>query len=93
MKHFKSFITLGILLTLGLAACQKDKAGIYQPKKKIQQIYFSEGNSTKTPYQLWDWSSSQLSSITHFNHLMKSNWVQRNVLMTKLSRISTMPLI
>ena len=76
MKHFKSFIALGILLTLGLAACHKDKTGVYQPKKKIQQIYYSSNHIPKTPYQLWDWNGNQLSSVTHYQHNMKSEWIE-----------------
>lgn len=76
MRHFKPFIVPVLLLALGLTACHKDKAGIYQPKKKIQQIYYSEANSDKIPFQVWDWSGSQLSSITHFESLMKSTWTE-----------------
>jgi len=76
MKNMKSLISLVLMLALGLTACQKDKAGVYQPKKKIQQIYYSEPGSNKKPFQVWDWSGNQLSSITHFESLMKSNWTE-----------------
>lgn len=75
MKVTKPFcFAAGLLLAAGLTGCQKEKAGVYQPTKKIQQIYCFE----TTPYQHWDWSNDRLSSITHYTDIdfKSDNWVE-----------------
>lgn len=76
MRHIKTLFTLGLLLGLGLTACHKDKQGVYQPKKKIQQIQYSSNYTPKSPYQLWDWNGDQLSSVTHCANFLKSEWIE-----------------
>ena len=75
MKTIKPIgIAVALLLSAGLAGCHKEKAGVYEPKKKIQQIYYFE----TSPYQHWDWDGDQLSSITHYGDIdFKSDtWVE-----------------
>lgn len=67
MKTTKTMaITIGLLLALSFTACQKEKAGVYSPKKKIQQIYYTWNGSEKKPYQHWVWDGDRLNSITHY---------------------------
>ena len=68
MKTIKSMsIVLGLLLIASLTSCKKDKTGVYAPKKKVQQIYYSWNNTEKEPFQHWEWNGEQLSSITHYS--------------------------
>lgn len=78
MKTFKIFsLALGLFLIGCLSGCQKDKAGVYQPKKKIQQIFYSYPDMNKSPYQIWEWSGDQLSTVTHYpDPFFKSNWME-----------------
>lgn len=69
MKTIKTLsIVLGLLLVASLASCKKqdDKAGVYSPKKKMQQIYYSTSYSDKAPYEHWEWNGDRLNSITHY---------------------------
>ena len=68
MKTFKTLsIVSGLLLVASLASCKKaDKAGVYSPKKKIQQIYYSTPYLDKTPFEHWEWNGDRLNSITHY---------------------------
>ena len=68
MKTIKLLgIVLGLLLITSLTACHKDKTGVYSPKKKIQQIYYSWSDTEKEPFQHWEWNGDKLSSITHYS--------------------------
>ena len=79
MKTSKLFgIVAGLLLIGCLASCQKEKAGAYTPKKKIQRMYYAEYGEEKQPFQHWDWNGDQLSSITHYTDIdMKGDtWIE-----------------
>lgn len=68
MKTIQSVtLVLGLLLAVSLTSCQKEQAGVYHPKKKIQQLYASSKYSDKAPYQHWEWNGDLLSSITHYS--------------------------
>ena len=80
MKTFKTLtIAMGLLLALSFTSCQKEKAGVYSPKKKIQQIYFSWSDTEKEPFQHWEWNGDQLSSITHYSDfdLKDDTWIEK----------------
>ena len=49
-----------------LVSCQKEKAGVYSPKKKIQRIYYALSGEEKEPFQHWEWDGDRLNSITHY---------------------------
>ncbi|MBQ6770647.1 MAG: hypothetical protein IJP44_06655 [Bacteroidales bacterium] len=79
MKTSKSLsLVLGLVLTASLSACQKEKTGVYQPTKKIQQIYYSWRNSEKEPFQHWEWNGDKLSIITHYTDydLKDDAWIE-----------------
>ena len=79
MKTIKSMsIVLGLLLIASLTSCKKDKTGVYAPKKKVQQIYFSWSNTEKEPFQHWEWNGERLSSITHYSDfdLKDDVWIE-----------------
>ena len=79
MKTTKSLtIVLGLLMAVSFTSCQKDKTGVYTPKKKIQQIYYSSNYTGKTPFEHWEWNGNLLNSITHYTDLdfKKSTWVE-----------------
>lgn len=82
MKTLKSLsIAIALMLAAGLTGCQKDKAGVYQPKKRIQEISFSTPRMDKTPFQSWEWEhvggNDRLWSITHYDDYHKGhNWVE-----------------
>ena len=79
MKTFKSLgIVLGLLLALSFNSCQKDKIGVYSPKKKIQRIYYSSAYSDKEPFQHWEWNGDKLNSITHYSDydLKSDTWIE-----------------
>lgn len=79
MKTIKPLgIVLGLLLIASLTACHKDKAGVYTPKKKIQQIYYSWNDTEKEPFQHWEWNGDKLNSITHYSDFdFKSDpWIE-----------------
>lgn len=68
MKTIQSVtLVLGLLLAVSFTSCQKEQAGVYHPKKKIQQVFASSSHSDKAPYQHWDWNGDRLSSITHYS--------------------------
>lgn len=69
-------IALGLVLALSFTACQKEKAGVYTPKKKIQEISYSWNSTEKNPYQRWVWDGDRVSSITHYTdfELKRSSW-------------------
>ena len=71
-------LALGLLLTASLASCQKEQAGVYSPKNKIQRIYYASGGHEKEPFQHWDWNGDQLSSITHYEDFdfKKDVWIE-----------------
>lgn len=75
MKTSKTLIVvIGLLMIALFGSCQKEKVGVYAPKKKIQQIYYSWSSTEKQPYQHWVWDGDKLSSITHyFNFDMKGD--------------------
>lgn len=79
MKTFRSLsIVLGLLLMASLVSCQKEKAGVYSPKKKIQRIYYAWSGHEKEPFQHWEWNGDKLNSITHYmDYDMKDDpWVE-----------------
>ena len=49
-----------------LTSCQKDKIGVYSPKKKVQQMYYSSGYYDKAPFMHMEWNGDKLNSITHY---------------------------
>lgn len=79
MKTIKSLgIVLGLLLIASLVSCQKEKAGVYSPKKKIQRIYYAWNGHEKEPFQHWEWNGDKLNSITHYMDydLKDDPWVE-----------------
>lgn len=79
MRNAKSSsILLFLLLAASLTSCQKDKIGVYAPKKQIKQIYYSSSHSDKQPFQHWEWNDKQLNSITHYENFgFKANaWIE-----------------
>lgn len=79
MKTYKLLsIVLGLLLALSFTSCRKNETGVYSPKKKIQQIYYSWSDTEKEPFQHWEWNGDKLSSITHYSDFdFKSDtWVE-----------------
>ena len=80
MKTFKTLtLAMGLLLALSFSSCQKEKAGVYSPQKKIQQIYFSWSDTEKEPFQHWEWDGNQLNSITHYSDfdLKGDTWIEK----------------
>ena len=79
MKTIKSMsLVLGLLLIASLCSCQKEKVGVYSPKKKIQRIYYASYGDEKEPFQHWEWNGDQLNSITHYEDFdFKSDvWIE-----------------
>lgn len=79
MKTLKTMgIMTGLLLAVSFTSCQKEKPGVYSPKKKIQQIYCSTSYSDKEPFQHWEWNGDKLNSITHYSDfdLKSDTWVE-----------------
>lgn len=80
MRTFKSLsLVLGLVLIASLTACQKkDKTGVYSPKKKIQQVYYSFSSTEKEPFQHWEWNGDKLNSITHYTdeYFKSDTWVE-----------------
>lgn len=81
MKKSTLLLSLALLMTMGLTSCHKEKAGVYQPKKQIQKLYYSSPREDKTPLQSWEWEhasgNDRLRSITHHEFFMKNdNWVE-----------------
>ena len=79
MKTIKSMsLVLGLLLIASLTSCQKEKAGVYSPKKKIQRIYYASNGDEKEPFQHWEWNGDQLNSITHYEDFYFKNdiWIE-----------------
>ena len=81
MKITKTLcIVLGILLAASFTSCQKEnnKAGVYAPKKKIQQVYYSADHLDKTPFEHLEWNGDKLNSITHYMDMgfKSDNWVE-----------------
>ena len=67
MKAFKlPHVVLVLLLAVSFTACQKDKIGVYSPKKKIQQMYYSSVYQDKTPFLHMEWNDDKLNTITHY---------------------------
>ena len=79
-KTIKLTLTLLVAaVMITMASCQKEKTGVYQPKKKIQQVYYSSSYEDKTPFQHYEWNGDKLSSITHytdFDYKANSTWVE-----------------
>lgn len=71
-------ITVAAVLLLGVASCNKDQDGVYNPKKKISKIYLSyeseycwdgETDTYSAPRHLseqWDWDGNLLVSRTSY---------------------------
>ena len=79
MKTYKLLsVVLGLLFALSFTSCRKNETGVYSPKKKIQQIYYSWSDTEKEPFQHWEWNGDKLSSITHYSDFdFKSDtWVE-----------------
>ena len=79
MKTIKSLgIVLGLMLAVAFTSCHKDKTGVYAPKKKIQQIYYSWSDTEKEPFQHWEWNGDKLNSITHYSDFdfKADTWVE-----------------
>lgn len=67
MKTLRTMaVALWVVVALSCVSCQKEKAGVYAPKKKIQRIYYSWNSTEKLPYQQWEWEDDRISSITHY---------------------------
>ena len=80
MKAFKPLtIAIGLVVALSFASCQKkENPGVYQPTKKIQQIYYSWASHEKEPLQHWEWNGDKLSTITHYTDydLKDDTWIE-----------------
>ena len=58
-------LSLCAVLCAALTSCEKEKPGVYNPKKKIQKIYY-ENNGEKVLDQVWNWNDKTLSSIDYY---------------------------
>lgn len=55
---------VGVLLLSGFYACQKDQLGVYNPEKKIHQVYSEEDG--RYLREEWNWAGNTLSKIDFF---------------------------
>ncbi len=80
MKRTVKFLLMLLIIagTAPMTSCQKDKTGVYTPKKKIQRIYLSSDYLDKTPFQHWEWNDDKLNTITHYSEsgYKGANWIE-----------------
>ena len=72
----KTIFTLAVVALLaGVCSCTKEKEGVYNPKQKIQSVYFeSKGvqgdevlyENTKYKSEAWTWEDNRLDRISYF---------------------------
>lgn len=60
-------LSLCAVLCAALISCEKEKPGVYNPKKKIQKIY-CENDGEKVLDQVWNWSGKLLNRIDYYYH-------------------------
>lgn len=58
-------LSLCALLCAALISCEKEKPGVYNPKKKIQKVY-KDLNGEKVLDQVWSWDGKLLSKIDYY---------------------------
>ena len=58
-------LSLCAVLCAALTSCEKEKSGVYNPKKKIQKIYY-ENNGEKVLDQVWNWDGKLLTRIDYY---------------------------
>ena len=70
MKTLCKLFTIAMALLFVMASCEKD--GVYNPKKKIDRIYYSFSssedswmNTGKHVKEIWKWDKNLLKSITY----------------------------
>lgn len=78
MKTFKSLtMVLGLLLAATMTSCKPEPIEEPSSKLKVKQIYYSDPQTDKTPFQSWDWSEDHLVSITHYSDsYLKKTWIE-----------------
>lgn len=69
MKKTTTLFFVFTLFSLFLHSCDKEKDGIFQPKKKISQIvtkdYTKNGNLIREEEENWQWDKKRLNSISY----------------------------
>lgn len=69
-------LLLGMAFLAAMPSCNKDQAGVYSPKKKIQRIYGASSSTTKHLQSIWDWDGNLLESIDHYSSSGGLSWTE-----------------
>lgn len=76
MKKFRVFtFVLGALVLASMVSCSK-KEGVYNPKKKIQRVYYSSTYTDKYLDEAWDWNGKKLEAINHYTSSGNLSWTE-----------------
>lgn len=64
----KIFLITTLITLITLSSCNKNKIdGIYNPKEKIDKIYWSYADISKRLFEDWTWKDKQLKTIDYYD--------------------------
>lgn len=69
MKNFKTYLLTAVaalMLVTTFTSCDKDEAGVFNPKKKISQIYYKDYDGQEYLSEQWTWDGDLLSKVDYY---------------------------
>ena len=64
----KTFLITTLIALVALTSCNKNKIdGVYNPKEKIDKIYWSSANISKRLLEDWTWKDKRLKTIDYYS--------------------------
>lgn len=69
MKNFKTYLLTAVaalILVTTFTSCDKDEAGVFNPKKKIAQIYYKDYDGQEYLTEQWTWDGDLLTKVDFY---------------------------
>lgn len=90
MKKIKfSLLTalVALFVVFTFSSCDKDEAGIFNPKQKISKIYYKDYNDQEYLQEEWTWDGDLLTKITYFDQGVQEGFENYEYIDKKLNKV------
>lgn len=69
MKNLKTYLLTAVaalILVTTFTSCDKDEAGVFNPKKKISQVYYKDYDGQEYLIEQWTWDGNLLTKVDFY---------------------------
>lgn len=90
MKNFKTYLLTAVaalILVTTFTSCTKDEAGVFNPKKKISQIYYKDYDEQEYLTEQWTWDGDLLTKVDFYEEGQQVGFETYEYVDNKLNKV------